>query len=409
MPEVKIAAEARTEFGKGAARRSRREGKVPAVLYGHGTDTRHLSLPGHALMLALKTPNVLLRLEGLQRGGDLALPKSVQRDPVRGFLEHVDLILVRSGEKVTVEVPIRVTGEIAPGDSLLNQQLVQIPVEADATNIPQGIDVDVEGMDIGDAVHASDLKLPPGVTLQVEPDTLVLHVIAQQAAEEPEAAEGEGEAEVPESVDSVADESAQRRGVGGLTAERWIVAGLGNPGPEYADNRHNVGQMVTALLADRAGARFKAHRSGSDVAEGRLAEVPVTLARPRSYMNLSGKPVAALTAFYKVPPDRLVVIHDELDIPFGTLRLKLGGGAGGHNGLRSITQALGTPDYYRVRFGIGRPPGRMDPAVYVLRDFSAAERKDLPFFIDRAADATEALIAKGLADAQNTYHEELPG
>ena len=167
--------------------------------------------------------------------------------------------------------------------------------------------------------------------------------------------------------------------------------------------------MVTALLADRAGARFKAHRSGSDVAEGRLANAPVTLARPRSYMNLSGKPVAALTAFYKVPPDRLVVIHDELDIPFGTLRLKLGGGSGGHNGLRSITQALGTPDYYRVRFGIGRPPGRMDPAVYVLRDFSAAERKDLPFFIDRAADATEALIAKGLTDAQNIYHEELPG
>ena len=162
--------------------------------------------------------------------------------------------------------------------------------------------------------------------------------------------------------------------------------------------------MVTALLADRAGARFKAHRSGSDIAEGRLAEVPVTLARPRSYMNLSGRPVAALTAFYKVPPDRLVVIHDELDIPFGTLRLKLGGGAGGHNGLRSITQALGTPDYYRVRFGIGRPPGRMDPAVYVLHDFSAAERKDLPFFIDRAADATEALLADGLEPAQNRIH-----
>jgi len=166
--------------------------------------------------------------------------------------------------------------------------------------------------------------------------------------------------------------------------------------------------MVTALLAERAGARFKAHRSGNDVAEGRLAEVPVTLARPRAYMNLSGRPVAALTAFYKVPPDRLVVIHDELDIPFGALRLKLGGGAGGHNGLRSITQALGTPDYYRVRFGIGRPPGRMDPAVYVLRDFSAAERKDLPFFVDRAADATETLIAKGLAEAQNIYHEEPP-
>ena len=134
-----------------------------------------------------------------------------------------------------------------------------------------------------------------------------------------------------------------------------------------------------------------------------------TLARPRAYMNLSGQPVAALTAFYKVPPDRLVVIHDELDIPFGAVRLKLGGGDNGHNGLRSITQALGTRDYYRVRFGIGRPPGRMDPAVYVLRDFSAAERKDLPFFIDRCADATETLIAKGLAEAQNIYHEEPSG
>ena len=166
--------------------------------------------------------------------------------------------------------------------------------------------------------------------------------------------------------------------------------------------------MVTALLAERAGVRFKAHRSGNDIAEGRLAEVPVTLARPRSYMNLSGRPVAALAAFYKIPPDRLVVIHDELDIPFGALRLKFGGGDNGHNGLRSITQALGTRDYYRVRFGIGRPPGRMEAAVYVLRDFSPAERKDLPLFIDRCADATETLISKGLADAQNIYHTDWP-
>jgi PTH1 family peptidyl-tRNA hydrolase len=164
--------------------------------------------------------------------------------------------------------------------------------------------------------------------------------------------------------------------------------------------------MVVALLADRAGARFKAHRSGNDIAEIRLGDVPVTLARPRSYMNLSGRPVAALAAFYKISAERTVVIHDELDIPFGAIRLKLGGGDNGHNGLRSITQALGTPDYYRVRFGIGRPPGRMEAATYVLRDFTAAERKDLPFGIDRAADATEALITKGLATAQNTYHTD---
>ena len=146
MPEVHIAAETRSEFGKGAARRSRREGRVPAVLYGHGTETRHLSLPGHQLMLALKTPNVLLYLDGLNKGSEIALPKAVQRDPVRGFIEHVDLILVRRGEKVTVEIPVRVTGEIAAGDGMLDQQLVQIPLEAEATSIPSGIDVDVTGM-----------------------------------------------------------------------------------------------------------------------------------------------------------------------------------------------------------------------------------------------------------------------
>ena len=169
--------------------------------------------------------------------------------------------------------------------------------------------------------------------------------------------------------------------------------------------------MVTALLAERAGGpgvRFKAHRSGNDIAEGKLAGVPVTVAWPRSYVNLSGGPVSALAAFYKVPAERIAVVHDELDLPFGVPRLKFGGGENGHNGLRSITQALGTRDYYRVRFGIGRPPGRMDPAVFVLRDFTAAERKELPFLIDRCADAAETLIAEGLAVAQNIYHTDQP-
>jgi large subunit ribosomal protein L25 len=195
VPEVKIAAEPREEFGKGAARRARRAGRVPAVLYGHGTDTRHLTLPGHDVMLALKTPNVLIRLDGLQSGSELALPKAIQRDPVKGFIEHVDLVLVRRGEKVTVDVPIVVTGDIISGGRL-DQQLVQVTVEAEATHIPQSIEVDVEGMDVGDVVRASDLKLPQGTTLEVEPDALVLHVVAPQAAEEP-AAEGEGAAEVP--------------------------------------------------------------------------------------------------------------------------------------------------------------------------------------------------------------------
>jgi large subunit ribosomal protein L25 len=209
VPEVHIAAETRSEFGKGAARRSRREGRVPAVLYGHGTETRHLSLPGHQLMLALKTPNVLLYLDGLNKGSEIALPKAVQRNPVRGFIEHVDLILVRRGEKVTVEIPIRVVGQIdAVGDGMLDQQLVQIPLEAEATSIPQGIDVDVTGMQVGQAVHASDLKLPSGVTLQVEPDTLVLHVIARTAEEQVEEVD-EAASEVPESVEAAGREGEQ--------------------------------------------------------------------------------------------------------------------------------------------------------------------------------------------------------
>ncbi len=191
-----------------------------------------------------------------------------------------------------------------------------------------------------------------------------------------------------------------------MADERWIIVGLGNPGPEYAGTRHNAGAMVLALLAERMGARFKAHRSRNDIAEGRLAGQPATLARPHSYMNLSGGPVNALLGFYKLPPERLVVIHDELDISYGAVRLKLGGGDNGHNGLRSVTSALGTRDYYRVRFGIGRPPGRMDAAAFVLRDFSAAERKELPFAIDRCADAAEALITKGLVEAQNQFHTD---
>ena len=199
MPEVKIAAETRSEFGKGFARRLRQDGRVPAVLYGHGTETRHLILPAHDLMRALRTSNVLLRLEGLTKDGEIALPKAVQRDPIKNIIEHVDLILVRRGEKVTVEIPLRVNGDIAPGDGMLDQQLVQVTVEAEATNIPREIVVEVEGLELGQAVYASDLELPSGVTLQVEPDTLILHVIEQRTAE-PEEGAGEGTSEVPEAL-----------------------------------------------------------------------------------------------------------------------------------------------------------------------------------------------------------------
>ena len=187
-------------------------------------------------------------------------------------------------------------------------------------------------------------------------------------------------------------------------ADPWLVVGLGNPGPEYVGNRHNVGHLVLDVLAARAGDRFKAHKSRSEVVEARLRGERVVLAKPRSYMNETGGPIVAVRDFFKVPNEQIIVVHDELDLDYGVLRLKRGGGDNGHNGLRSVTRSLGTPDYLRVRFGIGRPPGRQDPAVYVLRDFSAAERKDLDVDLDRAADATEALVTGTLEAAQNAFN-----
>jgi PTH1 family peptidyl-tRNA hydrolase len=184
----------------------------------------------------------------------------------------------------------------------------------------------------------------------------------------------------------------------------WLVVGLGNPGPKYAGNRHNVGQMVVDLLAERIGGRFAKHKSRAEVVEGRLGGHRVVLAKPLSYMNESGGPVAGLRSYYRVPPEQTIVVHDELDIPFDSVRLKRGGGDNGHNGLRSISSSLGTKDYLRVRVGIGRPPGRQDPADFVLRDFSSTERKDLPLLVDNAADAVEALLGADLATVQNTFH-----
>lgn len=186
--------------------------------------------------------------------------------------------------------------------------------------------------------------------------------------------------------------------------DAFLVVGLGNPGREYAGHRHNVGAMTADVLAARVGAGYRSHKAGADLAEGRLAGHRVALAKPRSFMNVSGRPVAALARYFSIAADRIIVMHDELDLPAGTIRVKQGGGEGGHNGLRAISTALGTKDYLRVRFGIGRPPGRMDPADFVLRDFSSSERKDLPLELERAADAVESLVERGLEATQNLLH-----
>ena len=184
----------------------------------------------------------------------------------------------------------------------------------------------------------------------------------------------------------------------------WLVIGLGNPGALYAGNRHNIGFMTVDAIASRIGGSFKAHKSRADVLEGRIAGQRVVLAKPRTYMNESGGPASGLASFFKVPPDRIVVIHDELDLEPGAIRLKLGGGDNGHNGLKSLRASLRTGEFHRVRLGVGRPPGRQDPADFVLRDFPAAAREEVGVQVERSADAVELLISQGLVAAQNAYN-----
>jgi peptidyl-tRNA hydrolase, PTH1 family len=189
--------------------------------------------------------------------------------------------------------------------------------------------------------------------------------------------------------------------------DTWLVVGLGNPGGQYAKNRHNVGFMIADLLASRIGAKFgRARRAAADAAEGHLRPggPKLVIAKPTTFMNLLGSPTAVLAQFYKIPPAQVIAVHDELDLEFGTIRIKIGGGEGGHNGLRSISSSMATKEYVRVRFGIGRPPGRMDAADYVLGDFSATQRKELDFLVDRAADIVESVIEIGVEPTQNKYH-----
>lgn len=191
-----------------------------------------------------------------------------------------------------------------------------------------------------------------------------------------------------------------------MSSDGWLIVGLGNPGPKYEATRHNVGQMALDVLADRIGGRFSAHKAGARVAEGRVRPggPKLILAKSNGYMNTSGGPVSALAKYFGIAPERVVVVHDELDLPFDTIKLKQGGGHGGHNGLRDIAKALGTPDFLRVRVGIGRPPGQQDPADFVLKPFASAERPNLGVLLEDAADAVESVVDDGLLAAQQRFH-----
>lgn len=191
-----------------------------------------------------------------------------------------------------------------------------------------------------------------------------------------------------------------------VSENTWLIAGLGNPGPGYSGNRHNVGQMVLDVLGARLGGKFGTSKARAVVLDGRLGigGPKLILAKPLTYMNLTGGPVSQLAKFYGIEPDHVVVVHDEIDIPFNTIKVKIGGGEGGHNGLRDISKALGTKEYLRVRVGVGRPPGRQEAADYVLKDFSSTEKKDLPILLEEAADAVESVVLDGLLTAQQKFH-----
>ena len=404
MATEKIPAETRTEFGKGAARRIRRDNKIPAVVYGHGNDTIHVTLPGHDTMMALKHggSNALLELE-IEGEAQLALTKAVQIDPIRRVIEHIDFVAVRRGEKVTVDVRVQLVGDAA-SETAGRHREHHGPDRGRGDPHPR----EHRGLDRGAARRHPDPGRPARAARGLHPARRPRdadrqhHRAAERGGPRGRARGGRGRGR--HRARGVRRRHRGRRGRGrrgwrvrrgrrgcrrgrrlrGVTRAAGRPApspgsssGLGNPGPAYAGHRHNVGYLVADELVRRLGAPFKAHKaSRAEVAEGRLG-VPGTpgprlvVIRPRCYMNEVGGPTKALLSFYKVGPERLVAVHDELDIPFDTMRVKFGGGDNGHNGLRSIRASLGTGDFFRVRVGIGRPPGRQDPADFVLSNYSS--------------------------------------
>ena len=423
MADVLLTAETRPERGSRPAGRLRRTGKVPAVVYGLDTDPISVTVPARELAHLLAGEGGANTLIRLQVDGDeqLTLARQIQRHPTRGDLVHVDFVRIRRDVAVQAEVPLHLVGE-APGSrdgGLVEQLIFSLSIEAKPADIPNVVEVDISALEIGDQLRIAEVTVDEGVTFLHESDELVVQVVAPRLAEVEETAEGEEGAEGVEGAVAADGDSSDDAGGDselpvlrrGPRAERtgtpadYLVVGLGNPGDEYALTRHNVGADVVELLARRQGAKLrKAKKEHALVDEVRIGTSRVALAVPLTYMNDSGQAVQALARRFGVDADRIVIVHDELDLPVAELRVKSGGGLAGHNGLKSIKQHLHDDRFARVRIGVGKPQSREQGANHVLNRFSKRERSEVDVTVERAADAVETIVTDGVDTAMNHFN-----
>jgi len=441
MAEQKLVAEPRDGTGKGVARKLRAAGRVPAVMYGHGTESTALSVDARDLFHILHTgagTNVLVDLV-VDGSEHLIIPRDVQRDHIHGRFIHVDFLAVRRDEKLQLSIPVRIVGESVgvKAGGVVEHHLWELEVESLPGDVPEAIDADISALEIGMSLRVSDLVAPKGATILTNPDESVVAVQQPQMAvelEEEEAAEGEavegggrcrGQVGQAGGDHRSGGRRGRRRGGGrrrrgrrgrravrgldALAAMTWLVAGLGNPGERYAKTRHNLGYRVVDELAYREDARLrKARFVPADVGEIREGPERVLLAKARTFMNESGPAIASLTRKNDLEPDHVIAVHDDIDLAFGALRVKIGGSTAGHNGLRSLERALRSPEFYRVRLGVGRPTGRKDPADWVLEGFAKAQEPDVALLVDDGADAVRSLVHDGLQITQDRYNRSAP-
>ena len=425
----------RTGLGTPESRRLRKQGFIPGVLYGRST-AKAFAVGERDLRAALTGPSGLHAvLDVVLEGQSTAHPsilKEYQRDPIRGHVRHIDLQEVRLDVAIQATVNVHLHGaEDAPGikeGGVLNQPATTLNIEALPMEVPESIEADVSGLEMGGALRLEDLPALEGVTFLDDPhETVIATVSAPTVEAEPEPEEGEELAEGEEAPEGAAEgETPEGRGRAAATAESelrvhggdlmrlfrrgesastldLLVVGLGNPGREHALDRHNAGWMVVDELARRHDGSFRSKFSGQ-LAEVRVGELKLALLKPETYMNLSGNSLAAAARFFKLPTEQIAVVHDDVDLDSGRTQVRLGGGLAGHNGLRSIRQALGSAEFLRVRAGVGRP-GRGDRrpvADYVLSPF--APEDDAEALIARSADAVETLAAEGLDEAQRRFN-----